>query len=372
MANQSRAMARMVHVDAIDPIDGADRIVAAHVGGWTIVIGKEDFKAGDLAVLFEIDSFLPSDDERYAKLAERGEKEMLVNGAAKKGHVLRTARLRGVYSQGLLMRPQDVLPSSIPEHAYEDMYERKTNLTSLCGVCEYDPIRTVDQGNMSILRKYDPWVAPRTDAERIQNISEELFGLIKKTDYIVSVKVDGTSMTALYDPRYEKVRLFSHNNELGYDVGFGKQVYEQAVERGIIDWLTDHRGLTLQFEACGPKINGNRLNLKSMRLFVFSLWDTGECRYLDPYRYDDCSLDPACTPELPSLDLNDYETTAELIDYVDGLRGHVTDRLDEGVVVHILGNGECTDDNMRKIESELGSQLQVKVISRRYLLKAGA
>lgn len=370
MANQSRAMARMVHVDAIDPIDGADRIVAARVGGWTIVIGKEDFKAGDLAVLFEIDSFLPSDDERYAKFAERGEKEMLVNGAAKKGHVLRTARLRGVYSQGLLMRPQDVLPSSIPEHAYEDMYERKTNLTSLCGVCEYDPIRTVDQGNMHILRKYDQWAAPRTNAERIQNVSEDVFDLVKKTDYLVSVKVDGTSVTMLDDPRYQKVRVFSHNNELSVDGGFGEQVYRQAEEQGIVKWLNDHPGITLQMEACGPKINGNRLGLKAMRLYIFSAWDTVACKYLDPYRIDDCALDPACTPEL-SIDLNDFATTIDLIDWVDGLRGHInSSKLDEGIVIHVLGNGICTIEEMRKIDGELGPQRQMKVISRKYLLKA--
>lgn len=360
----------MVRIDSVEPIEGADRIMAAHVGGWTIVIGKGDFDTGDLAVFYEIDSFLPADDYRYEKFSERGVKEMIVDGATRKGHVLRTVRLRGVYSQGLLMRPSDVLPSSIPEHAYEEMLEKKTNLTSLCGVCEFDPIRGVDQGNMSILRKYDSWVAPRTDAERIQNISEDLFAIIKKTDYIASVKVDGTSMTALYDPRYESIRLFSHNNELGYDVGFGKQVYEQAVEQGIIDWLTEHRGLTLQFEACGPKINGNRLNLKSMRLFVFSLWDTSECRYLDPYHYDDCSLDPACTPELPSLDLNDYEKTTDLINHVDGIKGHVTGCLDEGIVIHVLGSGTCTNEEWARLRMELGAQLQVKAISAKYLLKA--
>lgn len=370
MSNPNRAMTRMVHIDAIDPIDGADRIEAARVGGWTVVVGKGDFKSGDLAVFFEVDSFLPADDPRYAQYAERGVKEMLVNGTVKTGHVLRTVRLRGVYSQGLLAKPQDVLPPSIPEHAYEEMCENKANLTGLCGVCEYDPIRTVDQGNMHILRRYDSWVAPRTDAVRIQNVGEDVFALVKKTDYLVSVKVDGTSITMLNDPRYQKVRVFSHNNELSIDGGFGEQVYKQADEQGIVDWLNDHPGITLQMEACGPKINGNRLGLKAMRLYIFSAWDTENCCYLDPYRVDDGELDPVCTTEL-DIDLNDFATTIDLIDYVDGLMGCVIrGRLDEGIVIHILGRGETSDEEWHTLQNELDSQMQVKVISRKYLLKA--
>lgn len=378
MANPSRAMASMRRIDAITPIEGADRIETAHIGGWTCVVGKADgFREGDLCVFMEVDTFLPADDDRYASFAERGVKEMIVNGAVKKGHVLRTARLRGVYSQGLVLKPQDVLPSSIPESAYEQMYERKTNLTALCGVCEFDPIRTTEQGNMDILRKYDPWVAPRTDAERIQNVSEDVFNLAKRADYYASVKVDGTSITMLYDPRYNKVRLCSHNNELGYEKGFGKQVYEQAEEQGILKFLNDNPGVTCQMEAAGPKINGNRLNLKAMKLFVFSVWDTNERKYLNPYQLFDFANDVAVHKIDPNnmvpqlfINLNDYATTIDLIDYVDGLRGHVTDRLDEGLVIHLTGRGSLTDEEWRTLQGALDAHMQIKVISRKYLLKA--
>lgn len=380
MANPNRKMARMARIDSVDPIDGADRIVAARVGGWTVVVGKGEFEEGDLAVFFEVDSFLPENDPRYAQFAERGVREMIVDGAAKRGHVLRTVRLRGTYSQGLLMHPSDVLPSTIPDHAYADMLERGTDLTRLCGVREYDPIRTTDQGNMHILRRYDPWVAPRTDAERIQNVSEDVFAIMKKTRYFVSVKVDGTSITMLNDPRCQKVRVFSHNNELSTEDGFGQQVYEQAEQQGIVTYLNEHPGITMQMEAAGPKINGNRLGLKTMRLFVFSMWDTGGCKYLNPYdvlpaycvKAGSSDLVQSVAPMMPlSFLLSDYPTTLDLIDHVDGLRGHVTDRLDEGIVIHILDEGGCTDEEWFRLCDALGAQMQVKCISRRYLLKAG-
>lgn len=371
MANPKRVMARMVKVGPVSPIEGADRIEQASVGGWTVVIGKGDFSEGDLAVFFEVNSFLPSDDSRYEGFD--GHKEMLVNGGMKKGHVLRTARLRGVWSQGLLMDPHDVLPSSIPEYAYEQMYERKTNLSNLCGVCEYEPVRPT-QGDIGMLGRYDPWCAPRTEAERVQNVSQEAYDAMKKADHFISVKVDGTSMTCLFDPRYDRIRLFSHNNEISIDKGFGQQVYDKAAEQGIIGWVTDNPGKTVQFEACGPKINGNRLGLKEMRLYVFSVWDTDKCEYIDMQRMLQYGNEPVLSksfaPIVLDLNLYGHQKTTDLIEWVDGLRGRVTDRLDEGIVIHAYGRGRTTEEEWRLLQSELGATMQIKAISRKYLLKA--
>lgn len=379
MANPKRAMASMRRIDAIRPIDGADRIEVAQIGGWSVVVGKDDgLKEGDLVVFFEVDTFLPTDDSRYSWLAKRGVKLMIVNGATMRGHVLRTRRIRGQWSQGLVMRPQDVLPESIPEYAYERMWERKANLTSLCGVREYEPILMLEQGNVSILRVYDPWVGPKADAERIQNVSEEVFALAKRSRYFVSVKVDGTSMTMLNDQRYNKVRMFTRNNEIRCDKGFGRQVYEQAESQGIVGFLNRNPGITLQMEACGPKINGNRLGLKAMRLYVFSAWDTEGCRYIDPYElYESVDgkahhkIGPnSMAPKLPSLLLSDFATTTDLIEHVDGLRGHVTNRLDEGIVIHLIDHGSLSNYEWVAVGNALGPQRQIKVISREYLLKA--
>ena len=55
-----RKLARIVTVgpEDIEPIQGADRIVAAHVGGWTVVIPKDDAPTapGSKYIYFEIDS----------------------------------------------------------------------------------------------------------------------------------------------------------------------------------------------------------------------------------------------------------------------------------------------------------------------------
>ena len=90
--NNERELAYVVIVDAITPIKGYDRVELAHVGGWTIVVGKGEFHAGDPAIYFEIDSQLP-EVEPFTNM------EFL----AKKHYKIKTQKMCKSISQGLLM-----------------------------------------------------------------------------------------------------------------------------------------------------------------------------------------------------------------------------------------------------------------------------
>lgn len=68
--NNVRELAYTVMIDAIEPITGADSVEAAVVGGWKIMVRKDTFKPGDIAVYFEIDSKLP-ETEPYMFLVKK-------------------------------------------------------------------------------------------------------------------------------------------------------------------------------------------------------------------------------------------------------------------------------------------------------------
>lgn len=89
--NNERELAYLVKVDAITPMN-ADRLECAHVGGWHCVVGKGEFKAGDVAVYFEIDSQLP-DVEPFSSM----------DFLRSKNFKVKTQKIRGEYSQGLLV-----------------------------------------------------------------------------------------------------------------------------------------------------------------------------------------------------------------------------------------------------------------------------
>lgn len=89
--NNERELAYLVKVDNITPMN-ADRLECAHIGGWHCVVGKGEFKVGDPAVYFEVDSQLPD-------VAPFSEMEFLRS----KNFKIKTQKIRGEYSQGLLM-----------------------------------------------------------------------------------------------------------------------------------------------------------------------------------------------------------------------------------------------------------------------------
>ena len=98
-SNNERELAYVVNIDAIEPIVGSDNCEAAIVGGWRVMVRKETFKPGDLAIYFEIDSKVDTTRPEFAFLESKGGK-------------IKTQRYtfggKGLMiSQGLLMSAKD-------------------------------------------------------------------------------------------------------------------------------------------------------------------------------------------------------------------------------------------------------------------------
>ena len=91
---QERELAYVVLIDGIEPIPGYDRVEHAIVGGWRVIVQKDQFKVGDPAIYFEIDSRVPADKECFAFLEKRHYK-------------VKTLKMCKTLSQGLLMHAED-------------------------------------------------------------------------------------------------------------------------------------------------------------------------------------------------------------------------------------------------------------------------
>ena len=53
-----RQLATIRKIEDLQPIEGADLIEVASIGGWKVVVKKGEYAVGDLAVYFEIDSWI--------------------------------------------------------------------------------------------------------------------------------------------------------------------------------------------------------------------------------------------------------------------------------------------------------------------------
>lgn len=88
-----RELAYLVQIDEIRPIPNYDRVEHARVGGWWVIVKKDQFKVGDTAIYIEVDAKVP-------------EKEPFMFLEPKKFKI-KTLKMCKVISQGLLMHPND-------------------------------------------------------------------------------------------------------------------------------------------------------------------------------------------------------------------------------------------------------------------------
>lgn len=102
--------ASVVKIGEIFPIEGRDRIVKTLVNGLSIVIGKDDFKTGDIAVYCANETVL---HELFLHLNSMYEDKELNADKEKKGYInkhgrIRAIKLGGVPSYGLLLNPESI------------------------------------------------------------------------------------------------------------------------------------------------------------------------------------------------------------------------------------------------------------------------
>jgi RNA ligase (TIGR02306 family) len=259
-----RKLVTIRKVQEIKHIEGADAIELALVDGWQVVVKKGEFAAGDSGAYFEIDSFLPAADPRFAFLAKGGFK--VIDGV--EGVRLRSIRLRGALSQGLLLRLTD-----FPELSSEGVDLEDIDLAERLKVTKYEPPLPAQLSGQ--VRGPFPGRIQKTDQERIQNLPE----LLNLRDQVweVTEKLDGSSMTAYRND--EDFGVCSRNLSLKES---DENTLWQIVRKYQIEEILAALGvnLALQGEVAGEGIQGNKYKLRGQEWFIFDIWDIDAGRYL--------------------------------------------------------------------------------------------
>lgn len=259
-----RKMASIQKIIEVKPIAGADAIEAAVVNGWEVVVKKDEFKAGDLAIYFEIDSFMSVDEPAWNFL--RNKKKM----NDQEGFVLKTIKLRGQMSQGLLLPIETLAHKFSPEKVVEG-----ADISEELGVVVYEkPIPACLRGKM---RGNFPSFLKKTDEERIQNIR---FDEIKDLRFFITEKMDGSSCTIYIDPNTGEDRVCSRNVDLIRDEN--NSFWEVAIRENLHEKLRAFNELmdanyALQGELIGYGIQGNPYHLPygGKKFVLFTVQELG-------------------------------------------------------------------------------------------------
>lgn len=303
-----RKMATIRKISAIESIPEADKICVYVIDGWKVVdtIGK--YQVDGFVVFCEIDSFIPNSIAPFLTPADRFPKEYL----GVKGEKLKTKKLRGVISQGLLL-PLSILGK--PEEIFA-IGENCTgaDVSEQLGIVKYDPPMPAQLAGQA--KGNFPSLVPKTDQDRIQGIDlEKYYG-----EYEVTEKLEGSSCTFHLDQE-GNFEVCSRNLSLKEDQNnsFWKAALMYNIREKMLN--NDLQGLAIQGELIGEGIQGNIYNLKGVDFYVYDIYDTKQSKYLNS---DDRVV--LCKDlglkHVPLLDnsfvLTEYKTKEQLLAMAEG------------------------------------------------------
>jgi len=315
-----RKLASVVKIIDIQPIPNADAIVVAKVKGWNVVVKRDEFKVGDLAVYYEIDSFLPIRPQ-FEFLRKSSFKRM----GSSDGFRLKTIRLRNTVSQGLL--------TPIPEGIIDP--KEGDDLTEALDIVKYEP--PIPAQLAGKIKGTFPSFIPKTDEIRIQNFESDVgFSPVGERVYVTE-KLDGTSFTCYFNNGVFGV--CGRNWELTETAD--NSLWRMANMLELKEKLTKHgKNIALQGELIGSNINGNLYGLSDHKLFFFTGYDIDKRRrmFFDELEWLLFRLE---VPMVPVLEKYGYVLPTEnlvdnMLKYADGksVLNMGVDR--EGVVVRGL------------------------------------
>lgn len=337
-----RKLASVRKITDIQPIPDADSIEVVVVGGWKVVTKKGEFSVGDLCVYCEIDSFLPILPQ-YEFLRKSSYKKL---STGEEGFRLRTIKLRGQVSQGL------VLPMSLLLEYLEPVLEKVSqglaspisvlpdgstlfeglDVTEILSITKYEP--PIPASLVGKAKGLFPNFLHKTDEERVQNLTNE-FGVLhlfhpNKT-YYVTEKLDGSSATFYF--RNGEFGVCSRNLELleTLDNTFWKVARKLKIEEKL-GTLADN--ICIQGELIGEGIQGNPYKLKGQTIRFFNAYNIDTRTYLplDKFKNLMSELDLDMVPLLIE-DFKFSSTLDELLKYAEG-KSQLNPEFDrEGIVI---------------------------------------
>ena len=254
-----RKMASVQRVLEKKSIVLADLIEAYRVNGWWVVDKKDAYEVGDLVVYCEVDSWIPHTLAPFLTKPGHSPREYL----GVKGERLRTVKLKGQLSQGLL------LP------LVEDNSEEGQDFSEILGVIKWEDTRYM--ANMDARGNFPDFI-PKTDQERVQNLDrtlEKYFG----QSFEVTVKRDGSSLTAFVNGEESGVCSRNINLKETEYSAFWAAANSLSLIPKI---LSTGRNLALQGELMSQKIQGNYEKVQSIEWNCFDIYDIDSRKYLLP------------------------------------------------------------------------------------------
>ncbi len=327
-----RKLATVRNISDIKPIPGADLIELAIVDGWQCVIKKDTLSVGQMVIYCEVDSVLPIHPEyEYLRKSCYVQKDWLPNG---EGFRLRTIKLKKQVSQGLL------LPLSAAYGLDDSKPIYGEDVSDALGIIKWEP--PIPAKLSGLVKGNFPSYIPKTDQERVQNLTREVFHDNPDTLWEVTLKLDGSSCTFYH--KDGEVGVCSRNMNLKLEQT-GNAFVDMFHRLVLAEKLLEYGNIAVQGELMGPKIQGNREGFSDYAFYAYDIWDIDRQQYL-PSNQRNAILDRLGLGLVPVLELSTTlagigcTTIRDMLEYVE--RPSINHKVAEGVVFKNVHGSGCS------------------------------
>jgi RNA ligase (TIGR02306 family) len=204
---------------------------------------------------------------------------------------VKTVKLRGVVSQGLILPTHLISAQEIWDHS--DDSTEDTSLAGMLGITKYEkPIPAHLAGQVA--GDFPTHLLSKTDEDNLKSNIEVLEELRNCECVASSVKLDGTSATYIKESN-GTFRVCSRNLELK-DTEANVH-WQMARKYNLAEKMIN--GTSIQGEICGPGIQGNPMGLKEVQFFAFNYKDLDTKTYYN-------RIPEAIKLEVPEVPIHAY------------------------------------------------------------------
>lgn len=348
-------------IEEILPHPNADKLEICKLCNlsFQFIILKGMWKVADACLYFPIDSLVPEDVA--VLLGVEGKL------AGKKKNRIKTIRLRGIISQGIIAELSTLHAKYGDKKAHrlynilhvlymKDLRDRKTKdyiqervaklLAGALGITKYEPPPTFSKNARMISLPCGMSPYDIEGAERYQNVVDEMMDKV----CVVTEKMEGSNWSCTIVPTESEPEVYVNTRRhalIPIDEGGEHIWWAVAKSQGLVEFVTGlakvqsaeiGQPITLYGEMCGPRIQGNIYKFPTNQVYIFDIkigtkwlsWDTFS--FLVETLYDSKWLVPVISQ---NLTLREWMTqqNATTIDEVSTGNSVFGEFLREGIVI---------------------------------------
>lgn len=364
---------QVVKIEKVEKHPDADALdVATVLGDYPVIIKRDEYKVGDVAGYLPIDTIVPDTEQFYflcPKAYEKYEDETgqmqqrqlgpkyPVGGVPEKYRIIKAKKIRGRYSQGMLV------PCPVGSEWLHPIELVGAPIAEVMGLKKWEE---EEEENLPGLKKTrgtnaekspQGWAIPHYD---IDGIRKYLVCLGEDEDIVLTEKIHGSNAAFSHDGTRLWVKSRNYYKKMDTD----DMWWDIALRYDLENKLANAPGYVFFGEVYG-QVKGFRYDtvIAEGRLMTkirfFDVWDLKTMRYLD-YDKRVAMLDLLGLDGVPELYRGKWMGKDQMYPLAEGLTTLGGKHIREGWVLNTL---------MERYEPRLDSRMQVKLVGEGYNLQ---